>query len=97
MLYCEYGQCTTHSGGSDCIKVWAWSDITTSSKCQPKTELVAKEARRHDCEVNSMAVNNVSCTTMVHQFDLLTDTNRTLYTLDVEIVVFMCGICRTSV
>ncbi|XP_065890497.1 THO complex subunit 6 homolog [Dysidea avara] len=46
------------SGGSDCIKVWAWSEITTSSTCQPKAELVAKETRCHDCEVNSMAVNN---------------------------------------
>jgi len=57
-----YAKYVTHSGGSDGIKVWAWSEITTSPVCQPKTELITKEVRRHDCEVNSMAVNDVSCT-----------------------------------
>ena len=40
--------------------MWAWSEITSSSTCQPKANLVAKELQRQDYEVNSMAVNNVS-------------------------------------
>ena len=41
--------------------MWAWSEITSSSSCQPKACLVAKEIRRQDYEINSMAVGNVSC------------------------------------
>ena len=48
------------SGGVDGIKVWAWSEVTSSSSCQPKATLVAKEIRWEDYEINSMAVNNVS-------------------------------------
>jgi len=40
--------------------VWAWSEITSSSSCQPKANLVAKEIQRQDNEINGMAVNNVS-------------------------------------
>lgn len=50
-----------YSGGVDGIKVWAWSEITSSSSCQPKASLVAKEVRRQDYEINSMTVGNVSC------------------------------------
>ena len=48
-----------YSGGVDGIKVWAWSEITSSTSCQPKASLVTKEICRQDYEVNSMAVNNV--------------------------------------
>ena len=41
--------------------MWAWSEITSSSSCQPKASLVAKEIRRQNYEINSMAVSNVSC------------------------------------
>ena len=53
-----YSYC--YSGGVDSIKVWAWSEITSSSSCQPKASLVAKEIQRQDYEINSMAVRNVS-------------------------------------
>ena len=45
--------------------MWAWSEITSSTSCQPKASLVTKEMCRQDYEVNSMAVNNVSHDHMV--------------------------------
>lgn len=74
--------------------MWAWSDITTSSSCQPKAELVAKEARRHDCEVNSMVVNDVSHAFCVKCNTIMID--RIFYMLDVETTVYMYGTCRTN-